>query len=680
MDSQEIRERYQQLLNDYHTNSIDWKAFERGLFELKKMRSSAVYLGEEEPPPYGKQTEQAAMMDSPVPYYPRRGQPYLPVKQGRFAPPPGTAETNVASIYPTPPPDGANRTVAGLNSETTISSVIRASGPLQVQRRNRQLNAGLCLAQRYRLQRQLGIGICGETWRALEIDTGNFVTIKTLPLAVLEDAEAGKAFQYAVQRVAKLRFPGISPVYTQENDDTIGQFLVSAYLDALPLLPYCEQYRRTFREFPMTAVIRVLWSAAKSLDFAHQKGITHRVLKPGNIFAGRQCGIMLTDFFFPQVVQETLLRHGQNLDDSETERYTAPEVYLRQAYSPKSDQFSLAVLAAGLLKSRGAAGFNELLPFQGETGEELRESILTREPVLPEGLSVRAENALRKALAKEPEERFNGCLDFVAELAEFDVPAQGNGASRLRKEGLWAVFGSATLPEPDYIAKSTSADIFPFQYIKSAADPQDGIRPDKASYPYVNPPLAGSRRKSRTSFWKNWVLTGLAAAVVGASAYFVYFEMPALKEKSAGKTGAPAMNTKPEERPLLAETPLKPGDLLQPVKKPIPTPGSDVEPVTPAELTELTQSASRGGIEAVRRLGEVYYYGKGVKTNLDKALDCFKQGSELGDAASLYYLGRYYELGLGGIEKNKKEAISIYKKAEAKGYQPAMEQLRKINP
>ena len=116
-------------------------------------------------------------------------------------------------------------------------------------------------------------------------------------------------------------------------------------------------------------------------------------------------------------------------------------------------------------------------------------------------------------------------------------------------------------------------------------------------------------------------------------------------------------------------------------RSPLNSPGSDVRPVNPEELTKLIQDAAASDVHALRRLGEVYFFGKveGQKTDFDKALTYFKQGADLGDAASLFYLGKIYELGLGSTPKNMPEALEKYKKSAEKRYQPALEQLIKLH-
>ncbi|MDR1140761.1 MAG: hypothetical protein LBL62_03645, partial [Planctomycetaceae bacterium] len=77
-----------------------------------------------------------------------------------------------------------------------------------------------------------------------------------------------------------------------------------------------------------------------------------------------------------------------------------------------------------------------------------------------------------------------------------------------------------------------------------------------------------------------------------------------------------------------------------------------------------------------RKLGEIYFYGKGVKPDYLKAVNYFQLAAQKDDVFSLYHLGRCYELGLGGLPHDTTHAISIYKRA--KGFPDANKALRRL--
>jgi TPR repeat protein len=107
--------------------------------------------------------------------------------------------------------------------------------------------------------------------------------------------------------------------------------------------------------------------------------------------------------------------------------------------------------------------------------------------------------------------------------------------------------------------------------------------------------------------------------------------------------------------------------------------GSPIEnkpAISTQELKRYTRLAEEGNIDAQRILGEIYFYGKGVKPNYQKSIQYFQLGAQQGDASSLYHLGRCFELGLGGLPHDTSHAISIYK--QAKGFPLADKALKRL--
>ena len=105
---------------------------------------------------------------------------------------------------------------------------------------------------------------------------------------------------------------------------------------------------------------------------------------------------------------------------------------------------------------------------------------------------------------------------------------------------------------------------------------------------------------------------------------------------------------------------------------------AEPSPVSAEELAELSDQAAAGNVDAQRKLGELYFNGKGVSANYDIAIRFFRQAAEKSDSLSLYYLGRCNEFGFG-LPKDSDLARTYYTRAVKQGSREARTALRRLN-
>jgi serine/threonine protein kinase len=681
MDSQEIKEKFQQLLDDYHANRIDWKTFEQQLFELKSLRlgiSSSSESDATERFPASSQTALHSQTASQV--FPSRFSSAAVSKSGRFSlqsppetslplspespqnvneTPPNTSTLPLFSTNPNIPynpnipnnPNNPRRNVAQSTSTffpdaDSPSRIFRSTGPLQTSRRNSRLDPGTRLGKNYTLQRVLGIGQCGETWLAEEKITGNLVVLKLVPALIQKDENVLDLVTDSFRRSLKLKYPGICPLFRLAQDEILGSFFVSAFVDALPLDKYYERYRQLHQDFPFEVAVQLLIPVSQALDFAHRKKITHRMLKPQNILVGKRCGVVITDFAFTETVHKELSRYNVITSAASTASWKAPEIWSDQHYSPHSDQFALGVLACQLLTGS--------LPFPGENDTECCNKILYTEPVLKESLSEQTRLILIKVLSKNSEDRFSNCYEFARKLSE---SLELNPAEQTPKSGIWH---------------------FHLSEEETILDPPNLSKQQKQTFPYAKKPKSFSITELipyHLISSRNGLIAALLATllVIIGTVFWVFSPVSKDSHKTLPETSQHSDSTEKNSNKNSSHS--NSGNQRRSENR-LPVVNQQPIQIPSAELARYIQLAENGDKEAQRRLGEIYFYGRGVKPDYQKAIQYFQLSANQGDAPSLYHIGRCYELGLGVPQRDTTQAISIYK--QAKTFPPAAEALKRL--
>nr|HET6902647.1 protein kinase [Ktedonobacteraceae bacterium] len=254
----------------------------------------------------------------------------------------------------------------------------------------------------YRLERLLGVGGFAEVYLGKHVKLDTFTAIKVLHTRL--SVKELEAFEKEAKVIASLRHPSIVRVLDYDAQGNIP-FLV---MDHAPEGTMRQFHARGSR-LSLPTVVKYVKQIAEALQFAHNKKIIHRDVKPENMLIESQDTIMLSDFGLAVVAQSG--RSWRVQDKAGTAQYMAPEQFRGKAI-PASDQYSLAVTAYEWLC--GAPPFDE--------GNEIQLGFQhTMEPVPPMSergavVSEGVEQVILKALAKEPTERFGSVKEFAEAL------------------------------------------------------------------------------------------------------------------------------------------------------------------------------------------------------------------------------------------------------------------------
>jgi serine/threonine protein kinase len=245
-------------------------------------------------------------------------------------------------------------------------------------------------------------------YRAVQADTGREVAVKILAPALTHQEGFTERFLEAAQRFATLEHPYIVPIYEYNQQDKY-LYLVLKLMTGGSL---GEKLGDADHPLPLSQVARLVQQIAGALQHAHDKGITHRNLKPENILLDEDDNACLMDFGVAQIITET--KSGAMSALLGTPAYIAPEQWQASKIDHRADIYSLGVVVYKLLTGNlpFASGSPFYLMYSHLHGEIPKPS--TYQKNLPSEVDV----VLLKALSKKPEDRYQKAQDFADALVQ----------------------------------------------------------------------------------------------------------------------------------------------------------------------------------------------------------------------------------------------------------------------
>jgi hypothetical protein len=303
---------------------------------------------------------------------------------------------------------------------------------------------------RYQILERVGKGGMGVLYRGVDPVLDREVAIKVMLVDFSDDTEQMRPrFYREAQAAAKLQHSNIVTIFEFAEDNNTP-YIVMEFLRGTPL------DARMTAPLPLTLddKLNIVAQLCGALHYAHSQGVVHRDIKPANLFVLPDGTVKLLDFGVAKLTTSTLTRQGDVLGSVS---YMSPEqVNGGEAIDGRSDIFSVGVMLYELVAGRK--------PFKGETPtativQILREDPPTLETVVP-GLPPQLAAAIRKALSKEPADRFATAGEFARELQMIrrnlqtlqDVP--GLDETRFASQGEMLALHQQL--EKDAAAKTTS--------------------------------------------------------------------------------------------------------------------------------------------------------------------------------------------------------------------------------
>lgn len=281
----------------------------------------------------------------------------------------------------------------------------------------------------------LGAGGMGEVYRAHDSRLGRDVALKILPAAFAADPDRLARFQREAKTLAALNHPHIAQVHGFEEgpEPAAGEprlcGLIMELVEGEDLAQRLQRGR-----IPISEAIAIAEQVAEALAAAHDIGVIHRDLKPGNIRVRDDGTVKLLDFGLAKpsdadgIPDEALANSPTITSPAITERgvilgtaaYMSPEQAKGRLVDKRTDVWAFGVVPYEMLSGRR--------PFGGSNSTEVIAQIIEREPdwtLLPRETPASLQKILRRCLQKDPRRRMRDCGDIRIELGEgtIDPPA-----------------------------------------------------------------------------------------------------------------------------------------------------------------------------------------------------------------------------------------------------------------
>lgn len=297
--------------------------------------------------------------------------------------------------------------------------------PVAREGKRKVFRTGSLIRDRFRLETEIGRGGMGVVYTARDLrkeeagDQDSLIAIKLLSEDFKRHPDALRMLQQETRKTQTLAHPNVVTVYDFDRDgDTV--YMTMEYLTGMPLTDYIQEHADGAES--LQDVLPMISDIVHGLQYAHDKGIIHSDLKPGNVFLVEEGTTKIVDFGIARAIMGSAIAgarqsavepsstdtQGSSTQQSETlfaltPKYASPEMFDDAAPDPRDDIYALACITYELLTGSH--------PFSGLPANEAKNKGLAPQSI--PGLSDRQWKGLVKGLAFEREERSASAEEFL---------------------------------------------------------------------------------------------------------------------------------------------------------------------------------------------------------------------------------------------------------------------------
>jgi hypothetical protein len=262
---------------------------------------------------------------------------------------------------------------------------------------------------KYQIVEHLGRGGMAEVFKAYQPTLDRYVAIKLMHSFLADDPDFLGRFQREAKAVASLRHPNIVRVYDFDVADGL-YYMVMEFIDGHTLKARLVELAAARDLLPREEALHISAAVASALAYAHRRDMVHRDIKPANVMINSDGQVILTDFGIAKILSgPQFTASGAMLG---TPAYMSPEQGLGEPGDARSDIYALGVMLFQMVTGQ--------LPFDADTPlaivlKHVNDPLPIPSQINP-SLPAEIERVILKAMAKDPDHRFQTAEEFIEHL------------------------------------------------------------------------------------------------------------------------------------------------------------------------------------------------------------------------------------------------------------------------
>lgn len=453
----------------------------------------------------------------------------------------------------------------------------------------------------YDIVAELGRGGMGVVYKGHESSLNRYVAIKVLADSLAHDEGVKERFLREARSMAALNDPHIIQIYFIGDDE--GQtYFVMEFVDGESLGSMLKREGKLSVE----QSAKVIQQTALGLSTAHDRGVIHRDIKPGNLMINSRGAIKIADFGIALSNHDLSKKLTTTGEFVGTPGYLSPEVCLGKPVDQRSDIFSLGIVMFEMLTGR--------MPFTDESPLGLMLEVVKAE--IPDVREINADvdpeiaRILDRMIAKDPAERYQNCHELVTELGAHPLVARG-GPIMLQPK--MSTAAATMIGQKTPVSAQNALPSTPRTPISAAPSANTRITPSGLPAPPVAVHQSVLDRSARSSSGPPvlpWAIAALLVVGTAGAAFVFRDQIPLLSGSkntvivttpTANVTASTVTATSPNASVAIAPPPPPPPP--PPVDANTIAATTPAAPDAPADPSDAPAArASQAGVEALREL------------------------------------------------------------------------------